>query len=229
MPLDLRKISSMLKRRAVLFESRTSAERRSDVRRARKPRMRPASSHRVDARAPISPRGSFVVYRILLLCITALLSGIPGAGNTANASDRLDAKTLAGIWWSLETPWSPVREKRVGVDHTASGRIACFCANGKLFMINALLMKQERNVSISIGDSGSEYQGMWKIDWGTGTVTYRRISSGHSLQPVTLPGPEITESISMSGQRLRIGTEVFERTTSLVPESIQYFCPCDQR
>jgi hypothetical protein len=170
-----------------------------------------------------------VAYRMLLLCVIALLAGLPGIGNAADASDPLDAKTLAAIWWNLETSWGPVGEKSLVVDHTASGRVACFCANGKLFMIDALLMKQRRHVSISIGDSGSSYKGTWKLDGKTGTITYRLVDAGHALIPIKVPGPEITESISMSGHRLIIGTKVFEKTTSLIPESIQYLCPCDQQ
>jgi hypothetical protein len=170
-----------------------------------------------------------VAYRMLLLCVIALLSGLPRIGNAADASDPLDAKTLAAIWWNLETPWSPVGEKSLVVDHTASGRVACFCANGKLFMIDALLLKQGRHVSISIGDSGSSYKGTWKLEGKTGTITYCLVDAGHALIPIKVPGPEITESVSISEHRLRMGAEVFERTTSLIPKSIQYLCPCHQQ
>jgi len=165
--------------------------------------------------------------KLLVPWIAALCIFFP-AGLTA-AEDQRPAAKVVGIWWHLAEPWRPVGIKSIVVDHDASGQVLCFCENGDMHLVDAFLLKQGQKVAISIGDSGARFRGTWKINGPAGAMTYRLVDAGHSLVPVAVPGPEISRSFAFSGNRIRVDEDEFERTTSLLAETIKEFFPCFER
>lgn len=125
------------------------------------------------------------------LMLSVLILVMPNAGQASEVLHKHQLWVTQNIQWK-KAPSEHHPKLSYGV-----ATVLYFGPDGKFGMIDCVLNKEGRSLTVSAGDGINVYSGEWSEQNGLLTVSYRAVSKTVTAVGETLPGPIQTATVTL--------------------------------